>query len=227
VITVTAVDVDGASTSVEIPITVVNHPPHVEITNPTGGSEIFQGVATTLRATSFDLNEPGAELACNALVWTSSDPADGTFPLSGCEVQVVFGTLGQRTLTLTGSDPQGASGIDTTSITVVEPPPDLPPSVLVTSPENFQSVGTNEEITLTGTVSDPEGATPVTLVWTISVNGGPAQQVGTGNNVPWTPSDSIDFSGEDRYDVTITLTAQDPGGNTGVDFVQLVFIIIN
>ena len=227
VITVTAVDVDGASTSVEIPITVVNDPPRVEITNPTGGSEIFQGVATTLRATSFDLNEPGAELACNALVWTSSDPADGTFPLSGCEVQVVFGTPGQRTLTLTGSDPQGASGIDTTSITVVEPPPDLPPSVLVTSPENFQSVGTNEEITLTGTVSDPEGATPVTLVWTISVNGGPAQQVGTGNNVLWTPSDSIDFSGEDRYDVTITLTAQDPGGNTGVDFVQLVFIIIN
>ncbi len=52
-------------------------------------------------------------------------------------------------------------------------------------------------------------------------------QVGTGNNVLWTPSDTIDFSGEDRYDVTIRLTAQDPGGNSANDFVQLRFIIIN
>ncbi len=59
------------------------------------------------------------------------------------------------------------------------------------------------------------------------MNGGPPIQVGTGNNVLWTPDDSIDFSGEDRYDVTIRLTAQDPGGNSGNDFVQLRFLIID
>ena len=227
VITLTAVDSDGGRTRVDVPITVVNEAPRVEITNPAAGSDVFQNTATTLRGTSFDLNEPGAELACGALVWTSSDPADVAFPLFGCEVQASFGTLGSRTLTLTGTDPQGASDVDTTTFTVVEPPPNLPPSVRITSPENFQSVGINEQITLSGSVSDPEGASPLALVWTIAVNGAPEQQIGTGNNVPWTPSDSIDFSGEDRYDVTITLSAQDPEGNTGVDFVQLVFIIIN
>jgi hypothetical protein len=76
-------------------------------------------------------------------------------------------------------------------------------------------------------VTDPESATPLTLVWTVSTNGGPTEQVGTGNNVLWTPNDTIDFSDEGRYDVTIRLTATDPGGNSGNDFVQLRFIIIN
>ena len=67
----------------------------------------------------------------------------------------------------------------------------------------------------------------MTLVWTVAVNGGPPEQVGTGNNVLWTPNDTIDFSGEDRFDVTIRLTAPDPGGNSGNDFVQLRFIIID
>lgn len=226
-VTLTAVDSMGARGIVNVPVTVVNTPPRVDLTKPVPEDEVFQGVATVLRGTSFDLNEPGATLACTALTWTSSNPGDGDFPVTGCEVQVVFGTLGARNLTLTGVDPQGAAATDTAVVTVVDPPPDLPPSVLITSPENFQSVQTDEQITLSGVVTDPEGATPLTLVWTVSTNGGPAQQVGTGNNVLWTPSDTIDFSGEDRYDVTIRLTAQDPGGNSGNDFVQLRFIIIN
>jgi hypothetical protein len=226
-ITVTAVDSDSGRTSVEIPVTVVNTAPRVEITKPVPEDDVFQGVSTVLRGTSFDLNEPGAALACTAMTWTSSDPADGAFPVSGCDVQVVFATLGTRTLTLTGTDPQGAADSDTAIVTVVDPPPDLPPTVLITSPTNFQSVQIDEEITLSGVVDDPEGATPLTLVWTVAVDGGAAEQVGTGNDVPWTPADTIDFSGEDRYDVTIRLTATDPGGNSGNDFVQLRFIIVN
>lgn len=226
-ITLTAVDSQGAQAIANVAVTVVNTPPTVDITKPVPEDDVFQGAATVLRGTSFDLNEPGAELACGALTWTSSNAGDGDFPISGCEVQVVFGTLGARTLTLTGVDPQGASATDTAVVTVLDPPPDLPPSVLITSPTNFQSVQTDEQITLSGAVSDPEGATPLTLVWTVSVNGGTPVQVGTGNNVLWRPSDTIDFSGEDRYDVTIRLTAQDPGGNSGNDFVQLRFIIIN
>lgn len=188
-------------------MTIVNSPPRVDITKPVPEDEVFQGVSTVLRGTSFDRNEPGAALACTALTWTSSNPGDGDFPITGCEVQVVFGTLGTRTLTLTGVDPQGASATDTAVVTVLDPPPDLPPSVLITSPTNFQSLRTDEQITLSGDVTDPEGATPLTLVWTVSVNGGTPEQVGTGDNVPWTPHDTIDFGGEDRYDVTIRLTA--------------------
>ena len=227
VITVTAVDSEGGRTSVDVDVTVVNTAPRVEITKPVPEDEIFQGVSTVLRGTSFDRNEPGAALACSALTWTSSDPADSAFPATGCEVDVVFGTLGTRTLLLSGTDPQGASDSDLVSVTVLDPPPDLPPSVLITSPTNFQSVQTDEEITLSGDVSDPEGATPLTLVWTVSVNGGVAEQVGTGNNVLWTAADTIDFGSEGSYDVTVRLTAQDPGGNTANDFVLLKFIIIN
>ena len=61
----------------------------------------------------------------------------------------------------------------------------------------------------------------------MSVNGGVAEQVGTGNNVLWTAADTIDFGSEGSYDVTVRLTAQDPGGNTANDFVLLKFIIIN
>ena len=227
VITVTAVDSGGGRTSVDVTVTVVNTAPRVEITKPVPDDEIFQGVSTVLRGTSFDRNEPGAALACSALTWTSSDPGDDEFPLTGCEVEVVFGTLGPRTLLLSGTDPQGASDSELVTITVLDPPPDLPPSVLITSPTNFQSVQTGEEITLSGDVSDPEGATPLTLVWTVSVNGGAAEQVGTGNNVLWTPADTIDFSDEGIYDVTVRLTAQDAAGNTANDFVALRFIIIN
>ena len=227
VISVVATDSGGATTTIEVPVTVVNDAPRVEITKPVPDDEIFLGVVTTLRGTSFDTNESGATLPCSVLTWTSSNPADADLPTSGCEVQVTFATLGGRTLTLTGTDPQGAEDVETVTVLVVDAPPDLPPSVLITSPQNLQSVQTDEQITLSGNVSDPEGATPITLVWTVSVNGGPPIQVGTGNNVLWTPDDSIDFSGEDRYDVTIRLTAQDPGGNSGNDFVQLRFLIID
>lgn len=60
-------------------------------------------------------------LACAAMIWASSDPADSTFPLTGCEVDVAFGTLGSRTLLLRGTDPQGASDSDLATITVLEP----------------------------------------------------------------------------------------------------------
>ena len=99
--------------------------------------------------------------------------------------------------------------------------------MLVTSPENFQAVNTDEEITFSANVTDPEGATPLTLIWTVALNGGAPEQVGTGNNVFWTPHDTIDFSDGGTRNVTIRLTAQDPGGNRGNDFVQLRFFIVN
>jgi hypothetical protein len=226
-ISVTAVDTEGGRTTVDVPVTVVNTAPTVDITNPTVDDDIFQGVAAVFRATSFDLNEPNATLACSSLVWTSSNPADTDFPANGCEIQATFGTLGLRTISVTGTDPQGASDADTVDVTVIDPPPDLPPSVLITSPTNFQPVQTGEEITLSATVTDPEGQTPLTLVWTVAVGGGTPEQVGTGNNVLWTPNDTIDFSDEGVYNVVIRLTAEDPGGNKGNDFVTLRFIIIN
>jgi hypothetical protein len=223
-LTVEAVDSQGARSSASVDVTVVNSAPTVEITKPLAGDDVFQGVPVVLRGSSFDLNEPGTSLDCASLAWTS----DGfTSTLQGCEVEATFPALGSWTLTLTGTDPQGASATASVDVAVQEPPPDLPPTVRITNPENLEIVGRSEEIVLTADVADPEGQTPVTLTWTVSLNGLPEIQVGTGNNVPWTPSDTYDFSEENLYVVTITATAEDPSGNTASDFVQLEWRVIN
>ena len=108
VVSVTAVDSEGGRTTVEVPLTVVNDPPRVEITNPLPEDDVFLGVSALLRGTSFDINEPDAKLSCDDMVWTSSNQlVDAAFPLSGCEVFATFGTLGTRTITLTGTRPSG------------------------------------------------------------------------------------------------------------------------
>ena len=89
-----------------------------------------------------------------------------------------------------------------------------------------------EAVRILAEVREADGDAVLAAASNVITAGG--DTVGTGivtcrlpDAVPWTPADTIDFSGEDRYDVTIRLTATDPGGNSGNDFVQLRFIIVN
>ena len=107
VVTATATDPDGATTSVSKVVEVVNYPPQVTLTAPAPFDEVFRTATVVLRGTATDVNEPGGALPCSALTWTSSVPADAGFPAVGCEVPVAFASNGVRTLTLTATDPQG------------------------------------------------------------------------------------------------------------------------
>ncbi|MBI5488640.1 MAG: S8 family serine peptidase [Deltaproteobacteria bacterium] len=224
-VTVTARDSKDAVTAAGVTFTIVNDPPTVTINRPLPGETIYRNAPIVLRASSFDFNEPGGRLACDRLVWTSSLPGDA-FPASGCEVLAVFGSDGARTLTLTGTDPQGASATANVGISVVEPPPDLPPVVQVTSPADHSSPTYNEPVTLTGTAVDPEGAAPLTYEWTVKLGTLDPIVVGHDLSVSWTPSDTYSFSSEGLYSVEVRLTATDPTGNVGSDFVVLEWLVI-
>jgi len=229
-ITATATDSSGKTGTATINITVVNTPPTVSITAPSSGSSVFKGTALTLRGTSYDPNEPGAELPCSSLRWTSSVSADGT--ATGCTASLTFSSLGARTLTLSGTDTQGAVGTATVSVTVVNPPPDLPPTVRITSPANNASVGPSQDLTLSATASDPEGKA-VTVNWTVSVSGsktGPwtdTKTIGTGATRTWKPDSSYPRSGcETYYWARLQATATDPAGGSGQDFIVINVLVI-
>ena len=231
VITVLAEDSGGARSSVSFTINVVNTAPSVEISTPVAGDEVFRNAPVIFRGTSFDINEPGGKLACDSLSWTSSDPGD-SFPVSGCEGEVVFTSNGVRTLTVTGTDPQGQSGSASVNISVIDPPPNLPPLVHITSPENDANVNsTSELLTFASTVTDPEGENNLDYEWTVSyVNGAISGTEIIGNTVSFNGrlSDTIPFgNSEGLWIIEIRLNVSDSDGNIGTDFVTLDFVIIN
>jgi serine protease len=224
-LTVTATDSAGATSTANTTLNVVNPAPEATISKPLEGDTAFRTAPFLLRGRATDFNEPGGELACDRLTWTSSVASD-PFPVTGCEVEVTFTSNGTRTLTLTGTDPQGATGTATVSINVSDPPPNLPPAVRITSPADNASINVNETMTLSGTATDPENQTPLTYQWTVKLNDGSPIEVGTDPSVQWKPSDTYDFSGEGTYRLEIRLNVTDPQGNTGTDFLVFNFSII-
>jgi serine protease len=224
-VTVTATDSQGATSRASLTLTVVNNPPELTLSQPQDGAQVFRTASVTLRGRASDRNEPGEQLACERLEWTSSVASD-PFPVTGCEAEVVFATSGARTLTLTATDPQGASDTASVGITVVEPPPNLPPFVQIASPQDREPLPTNQPITLSGTATDPEGATNLTYEWTVQLFDQTPIRVGTEPTAQWTPSDTFDFSSEGTYVVRVRLSVTDPQGNVGTDFVTLEFVII-
>ena len=144
----------------------------------------------------------------------------------------VFTTFNLRaptrcTLTLTATDPQGATDSASVTLNVVEPPPNLAPSVRVTSPADGSFPARDEPVTLSGTATDPEGTTPLTYQWTVKLNNGSPIVVGTAPSVQWTPTSTYNFGIEGTYTIQVRLNVNDPQGNTGTDFVTLVYYIVN
>ena len=164
-------------------------------------------------------------LACDALEWRSSNPAD-PFPVTGCDIPVTFATNGVRTITVLATDTQGAIGGASVVISVVDPPPDLPPIVQVLSPPNNAVVSPTQLLTLNASATDPEGASPLASEWTVTypydqaTGTGPTTTViGSSLSMSWTPSDTIPFLGCDvDFFARLRLTVTDPGGAIGADF---------
>ena len=229
-ITATATDSSGKTGTTTISITVVNTPPTVNITAPTDGVTVFRGTALTLRGTSYDPNEPDQILPCSSLRWSTDLAADGT--ATGCTASLTFSSNGARILTLTGTDSQGASAKASVKVSVVNPPPDLPPTVRITAPANNASVGPSQDLTLSATASDPEGKA-VTVTWTVSSSGsknGPwvsPKTIGTGTTRTWKPDSSYPRSGcETYYWARLQATGTDPAGGSGQDFVVVNVTVI-
>lgn len=225
-ITVTATDSGGASTTRTTVLNVVNEAPQVAITSPADGAAVYRTGPVLLRAQASDRNEPNEALACDRLVWTSSVQTDA-FPQSGCLLRTTFASNGPRTLTVTATDPQGAQDSASVTITVVDPPANLPPLVQIEQPTFHQrDLAVNAPMPLVGSGFDPEGATALTYLWTVQLFDQPEIEVGTTATASWTPSDHYDFSQAGTYTVRLRLYVTDPDGATGVDQVELEWLII-
>ncbi|WP_299430854.1 hypothetical protein [uncultured Meiothermus sp.] len=226
-ITVTATDSGGASSTTSRTVNVVNTAPTVAINAPFGGQQFFRGVNYTLRGVSYDPNEPNFQLACGSMRWISNVAGDA-FPKTGCDVAASFASNGSRTLTLTGTDSHGGSASATVSVTVIDPPSNLPPVVNLTSPQNGISIGPDTVVKLNGTATDPEGGA-VTLSWDVTTGYNPS--MGTGfqtlpvtpaPNGDWKPSDSINYTSCEVSDtLRLRLKARDPQNNEGFDFIVI------
>ena len=224
-LTVSATDSAGATTTASVTVNVVNNAPEVTLSQPLEGDELFRTATVVLRGRALDRNEPQGQLACSRLVWTSSVAGD-PFPVTGCEVEVVFTSNGPRTLTLSATDPQGASDTASVTVSVVDPPTNLPPFVQISSPEDGAALSTNEPITLSGAATDPEGSSPLSYQWTVQLFDQTPIVVGNALTAEWTPSDTFDFSSEGTYVIKVRLNVTDPEGNTGTDFITLEFLIL-
>lgn len=193
-----------------------NTEPGVNVRLPQEDSEIFEGEEVVLRANTFDTD--GHDVDCE---WSSSrgeDPLAGV----GCEGTTTFSSLGERTLTVTATDPFGATDTDSVTVNVEAAPTIL---VQIHEPTGDQNFRPDESITLEGSAQG--GAEPHTLEWSGEIEMSDVQQVdiGTGSSLTWTPEDDLEFDdcfqGDDGGVFELTLTATDAEGRTesrSIDF---------
>jgi hypothetical protein len=109
VITATATDANGETTTAQTTIEVTDPAPEVTIHAPFSGFEASANAPVALKASALDGFAQGGDLPCTALTWSSSNPSD-ILPADTCGATssgllfATFTTPGERTLTLTADD---------------------------------------------------------------------------------------------------------------------------
>ena len=166
VLTVTAADPEGATSNTTATFEVVNTPPDVNVVRPRTNETVTRGVGFVLLGSALDPNE--GKLDCTKLRWKSSNSSD-PMPSNNCPdsnglVRVKFASVGQRTITLTGTDSLGAN----TSVSVVVTVEDNgKPSVTILEPEELQKLGTAGKfppVAAKAFLEDPDTDT-LTYIW--------------------------------------------------------------
>jgi hypothetical protein len=183
-----------------------NNPPRITIVTPTENQSFNSGATVTLTGTGVD-SEDG-NLTGASLVWSSS--VDGTLG-TGVSLQTTSLSVGNHTITLTGTDAGGKRGTDTVSIVISSTvQQNTSPTATIVTP-TAGSFTDAQTITFAGAGTDAEdGAlTGSSMVWTSSLD----VNLGTGN--------FFQKSGLSEGTHTITLTVTDSRGATGTATVQI------
>jgi hypothetical protein len=163
-LTVVATDSGGAHAVGTTTIQVLDTPPVVTLAKPAPGFTWYRGVSLLLDGWATDGNQSCATLA---LHWSSS--AGDAMPAASCAnaVKATFATNGTRNLTLTAVDDQGKSDAKTVSITIVDPPANIPPDVAIVEPAPGASILDYQTFTVTADIFDADNAA---LTYSLSVS---------------------------------------------------------
>jgi hypothetical protein len=179
-----------------------NQPPTVKITHDTG---LSFPPRQFIRADVHD-PEPGGALPGAVVVRFTSD-LDGELcvvrtPPFFCNVPL---SLGTHVLTATATDPFGAQGSASLTLSVAN----LLPTATITSPVSDIRVSTSQFVNFQGQGTDPEG--PVSLAWQSSLSG----PLGTGNSI------TVQLPVGEHV---VTLTVTDANGATAQDSVVVTVV---
>ena len=163
-LTVTATDTGGAFASATTTIQVLNTPPVVTLAKPTPGFTWYRSVPLYIHGWAIDGNQPCSTLS---LAWSSS--LGDSMPAASCTdpVKATFASNGARTLTLTAVDDQLASDAKSVSISIVDPPGNIPPDVAISEPVPGASFADYQSVTVKALLFDPDNAT---LTYSLSVS---------------------------------------------------------
>ncbi len=223
VITVTATDSQGASSSAKFTVNVFNTPPIVSLAT-SGNLPVYRGVPTQLSGHAEEKNPSTGQFTipvpCDHMSWTSSVTSD-VMP-SSCSGNATFQSNGQRTLTLMATGTNGARGTASVSITVTDPPANLPPVLdemhikdsLGNEINDSQRVLTFKPLSLSVKAHDPENDA-ITYSWSACLKGWTALQCSQNGNLPTNPDGSSSFDPMQRgYGIYTFFVTADDGRHT-------------
>ena len=172
-VTLTVTDNSGATGTVSGSVAITNVPPIASFTSSS------QYLTTTFTSTSTD---PDGSVASYA--WDFGDTTTGT----GASPVHTYPTAGTYPVTLTVTDTDGATNTATGSVTVVDPPPNVPPTA------NFTTSTLNHTVSFSSTSTDSDG-TIASSSWDFG-----DATTGTGS------SPSHTYATPGTYSVTLTVT---------------------
>jgi subtilisin family serine protease len=206
-------DSAGHEDADSVVVNVVNSPPAVAIAKPLAGATLARGTKYRFEGTSNDAQTLGP-LPCPALKWTLLDidvrPAKVEATHSGCQPLATLDKLGDKRLTVTATDADGATASAELEFSVVQPPPNTPPLVWIEEPANGSTFASTDTVTLKGDATDPDGG-PVALSWTVTPLNKPPIAIGTGSQLQWRP---FADSGVRCRPATLRLDATDDDGTS-------------
>jgi hypothetical protein len=172
VITVTATDAFGATSSATLNFQAINRPPAPDIAEPLTNGTYFAHQPVRLEAY---VPDPDELIPQTGVQWSSD--RDGVLGIGWSRNAML--TAGAHVITVRATDGQGATGQDSVSITVQAGTGF--PSVQILQPGPDLSVAPGTLITLRGSATDPEDGvlTGTRLVWSSDRDG----QLGTGQSI--------------------------------------------